>query len=91
MITSIVNLVGVLAAYIPMRLIGRKSIFVMGYGGMSLLLLMIGLSYLKEWNMTMFISVCIYIFIFQLTVGGCTWFYTAEVTLDKSMGVCMFI
>ena len=26
-----------------------------------------------------------------MTVGGGTWFYTAEVTLDKAMGVCLFI
>ena len=74
-----------------MRLIGRKPIFVMGYGGMSVFLFLIGLSYLNEWNMTMFIAVCIYIFIFQTTVGGASWFYTAEITLDKSMGVCLFV
>ena len=26
-----------------------------------------------------------------MTSGGATWYYTAEITLDKSMGVCLFV
>ena len=63
-ITAIANLIGVLVSFIPMRLMGRKSIFVMGYGCLSVLLFVIGLAYLKEWNIAMFIAICVYIFIF---------------------------
>lgn len=90
-IIAIVNMIGCICALLPMRLIGRKPILMLGYGGLSVSLFVIGLAYLKEWNLLMFITVSVYTFIFQITVGGCTWFYTAETTLDKSMGVCIFV
>ena len=90
-IIAIVNMIGCICALIPMRLIGRKPILMLGYGGLSVSLFVIGLAYLKKWNMLMFITVSVYTFIFQITVSGCTWFYTAETTLDKSMGVCIFV
>ena len=87
---AVVNMIGTIFALVPVRLLGRKSIFMMGYGGMSLDLLLIGLAYLKQWNMTMFIAVCVYTFIFQSTIGGITYFYMAETTLDRATGLSLF-
>ena len=63
-IAAMINLIGCVAALIPMRLVGRKTIFQMGYGVMSASLFMIGFAYLKEWYLTMFIMVCVFQFIF---------------------------
>ena len=63
-IVAMTNLIGCLIAFIPMKLLGRKTILMMGYGGMSVSLFVIGLALLCEWDMTMFGVVCLFTFIF---------------------------
>ena len=45
-LVAVVNMIGTILALIPVRLLGRKAIFMIGYGGMSLDLLLIGVAYL---------------------------------------------
>ena len=63
-IASMINLVGCVFALLPMSFLGRKTIFQMGYGIMSISLFVVGCAYYKEWYLTVFLAVCVFQFIF---------------------------
>ena len=47
-----------------------------------------GLSTFKGWDLEAFVTLCFFIFTFNMTQGSVAWLYVPEVTVDAASGFC---
>lgn len=47
-----------------------------------------GLSAFKGWDLEAFVTLCFFIFTFNMTQGSVAWLYVPEVTVDAASGFC---
>ena len=69
--------------------IGRRTLFYIGYLAMAVILFFCGLSILKQWNLTSFIMIIVFILAYHFTAGNFTLLYNPEVLVDSATGFAL--
>ena len=84
---GITNTVGAILAVIPISRMGRKTIYLTGYLGMTILHVLVGLSQIYSLNMLQFVCILCFLLTFQIFQGGPAWLYFSETIVDASSGL----
>lgn len=78
---------GAFGAMIAMQLLKRKTVFIVGFASMGILLALSGVFLIYEDILLMFISLCCFVFCFASFVGAVLWLYVGECAMDTAMGL----
>ena len=90
-IMGFMNMFGALLSYVTVTYVGRKPILMIGQSGMTLFYFVCGIGLIFGWLNTVFIALCLFIFLFQATVGPLAWVYAAEITVDSANGLSITV
>lgn len=69
--------------------VGRRTIFLIGQGGIAVCLLGIAIISYIDAPISLLLLICLVSFIFQLTIGPLAPLYAAEVCTDVALGAVM--
>ena len=69
--------------------VGRRTIFLVGQGGIAICLVGIAIVSAVDSPWTLLILICLVSFFFQLTIGPLAPLYAAEVCTDVALGAVM--
>lgn len=78
---------GAFGAMVAMQLLKRKTVFIVGFASMGILLALSGVLLIYEDILLMFISLCCFVFCFASFVGAVLWLYVGECAMDTAMGL----
>jgi len=78
---------GAFGAMVVMQVFKRKTVFIMGFALMSVLLTLSGVFLVYNDINMMFISLCCFVFCFASFVGAVLWLYVGECAVDTAMGL----
>jgi len=80
------NMIFALGSIIYVERIGRRPIMIAGQLLMFAFLLICGLGVQKNWAMTSFVTILLFIGAFQATMGSIAWLYIPETCVDAGAG-----
>ena len=83
---GIANFVFALLSTVVIKYFGMRTIMISGQIGMAICHLLIGIGEIYHLYMLMYISMLVFVAIFQLTIGTVIFIYVAEVTVDSAIG-----
>ena len=83
------NLIGSICSIYLISKVGRRTIILIGQGGIAISLVVIAIMFLFDSPVTLLSLICIIAFLFQLTLGPLAPMYAAEVCCDVALGFVM--
>ena len=83
------NLIGAICSIYLISKVGRRTIILVGQGGIAFSLVGIAIASLFNSPVTLLVLICIVAFLFQLTLGPLAPMYAAEVCCDIALGFVM--
>lgn len=88
--TVILGIVGFLGALMGPFVIGnmkRKNNMLFGHGAMGITMILMMMFKIYEINVPLFMCICLYAVLYQVSLGAAIWMYSNEVTVDSAGGL----
>lgn len=83
------NLIGSIASIFLIAKLGRRTIFLIGQGGIAISLVGVAIASVYDAPVLLLVLICVVAFLFQLTLGPLAPLYAAEVCTDVALGAVM--